>query len=146
MSMQRKSIWLMARVAAGAVAIALLASGCATQRQSAAARANPATAATDAAIDAAQLEQWADETFGRIIEEHRVSALAIAVTQGNRVILNKGYGYADWATKQPMKPDQTQFRIASLTKTFLATAVAQLLERGRIDSLDDPVNKYLKRS
>lgn len=94
----------------------------------------------------AEVEQWADNTFGKLLAEHRFSALAIAVTEGDQVVLTKGYGYADWVTKSPVLPDKTQFRIGSLTKTFTATAVAQLLERGRISSLDDPVNKYLKRT
>ncbi len=93
----------------------------------------------------AQVEQWADETFEKILAEHRVSGLAIAVTQGEEVILSKGYGYADWASQAPVDPDTSRFRIGSLSKTFLSTAVAQLLERGQIESLDDPANKYLER-
>jgi len=96
-------------------------------------------------LDPVDVEQWADQTFGEILAEHRVSSLAIAVTQGDKVLLTKGYGYADWATRTPVDPNTSQFRIGSLSKTFLSTAIAQLLERGQIDSLDDPVNKYLKR-
>ena len=96
-------------------------------------------------LNPAEVEEWADETFGRILAEHRVSGLAIAVTQGGEVILNKGYGYADWVARTPVDPNTSQFRIGSLSKTFLSTAVAQLLERGQIDSLDDPANKYLER-
>ena len=56
-------------------------------------------------LDAASIERWADETFGRILEERRVSSLAIAVTQGDTVILKKGYGYADWTARTPVNPD-----------------------------------------
>ena len=91
------------------------------------------------------IEQWADDTFGKMLAEHRISALAISVTHDDDIIFKKGYGYADWASKSPVDPDTSQFRIGSLTKTFFGTAIAQLLERGQIDSLDDPVNKYLKR-
>lgn len=38
--------------------------------------------------------------------------------------------------------DATQFRIASITKTFTATVLVQLSERGII-SLDDPVRRYV---
>ncbi len=68
------------------------------------------------------------------------------MVQGDRTLLTRGYGYADWAERSPVIPDETQFRIASITKTFTATAVAQLLERGLIKSLDDPANMYLKRT
>ena len=128
----------------------LLATGptaCSPGPQDGAAVASPpvGSIAPEDILNPTQVEQWADETFGKILEEHRVSGLAIAVTQGGEVILNKGYGYADWVTRTPVDPDTSQFRIGSLSKTFLSTAVAQLLERGQIDSLDDPANKYLKR-
>src|SRR5262245_9523322 len=96
-------------------------------------------------LDAAAVERWADETFGRILAERRISSLAISVTQGDAVIFKKGYGYTDWVARTPVNPDTSQFRIASLSKTFIGTAIAQLLERRKIASLDDPVNKYLKR-
>src|SRR6185369_11916365 len=85
------------------------------------------------------------ETFGKILAELRISSLAISVTQGDAVVFKKGYGFADWAARTPVNPDTSQFRIASLSKTFIGTAIAQLYEKHKIASLDDPVNKYLKR-
>jgi len=104
-----------------------------------------AQAPARAKLDAVSIERWADETFGRILEERRISSLAIAVTQGDNVIFKKGYGYVDWTARTAVNPDTSQFRIASLSKTFIGTAIAQLLEKKKIASLDDPVNKYLKR-
>ncbi|MHB1207195.1 MAG: serine hydrolase domain-containing protein [Rhodospirillaceae bacterium] len=132
-------------LAFGIIGFALCASlaGCKKKEEAAApAASSPRVAAS---LNAADVEKWSDETFGKILAEHRVSALAIAVTEGDKVVFTKGYGYADWANKTPVNPETTQFRIASLTKTFVGTAVAQLLEAGKIASLDDPVNKYLKR-
>lgn len=97
------------------------------------------------ALEPANLETWADETFGGLLEEHRISAASISVTHGDKVVFKKGYGYHDYATMRPVDPDVSQFRIGSLTKTFFGTAIAQLLERGEIASLDDPVNDYLTR-
>ena len=96
-------------------------------------------------LEPRNIEQWADGTFGALLEERRVSALAISVTHGDEVLFKKGYGYHDYATMRPVDPDVSQFRIGSLTKTFFGTAIAQLLERGEIASLDDPVNDYLTR-
>ncbi len=96
-------------------------------------------------LETANLEGWADDTFGRLLEERRISALAISVTHGDEIVFKKGYGYHDYATGRPVDPDVSQFRIGSLTKTFFGTAIAQLLERGQIASLDDPVNAYLTR-
>ena len=50
-------------------------------------------------------------------------------------------GYADVATKRPLTVD-TPFRIASVTKTFVAATVLKLAEQGRLD-LDGSVERYL---
>jgi CubicO group peptidase (beta-lactamase class C family) len=57
-------------------------------------------------------------------------------------IHSKGYGKAD--VQQPITP-QTQFPIASLSKSFTAIAALQLVEAGKInlDVLDVSVKQYL---
>jgi len=102
------------------------------------------TGGAPAALDKQAVEKWADSLFKQLLDEHRISAGTIAVTQGENVILTRSYGYADWHTGERADTG-SEFRIASLSKTFLATAVAQLLEHGVIKTLDDPVNLYLKR-
>jgi CubicO group peptidase (beta-lactamase class C family) len=52
------------------------------------------------------------------------------------LIRSKGYGYADLAQRIP-STDETLYRIASVSKTFAATAVLQLAERGKL-SLEVP--------
>src|SRR3954470_10193737 len=52
-------------------------------------------------------------------------------------------GLADRAGATPLEPD-TPFRVASVTKTFVAAAVMKLVGRGRID-LDDPIADHLSR-
>lgn len=97
-------------------------------------------------LNAADIQTWADEVFSKALAEHRFSGLAFAVTQGNDILFMKGYGHQDVVAGAPMDPRKTQTRIASLTKTFMSISLAILMERGKIDSLDDPVNKYLKRA
>lgn len=50
-------------------------------------------------------------------------------------------GYTDMENETPVTAD-TRFRIASLTKTFIAMATLKLVEEGKI-SLDDTVEKWL---
>lgn len=50
-------------------------------------------------------------------------------------------GVADKETGRPARPDMYH-RIGSITKTFVATAVLQQVERGAVD-LDAPVGRYL---
>ena len=94
---------------------------------------------------AGEIRSWADHLFLKAFDEHRYSGAIVTVVKDGEILFNQGYGYADYATKTPVDPRLTQFRIGSATKTFTATAIAQLMEQGLIGSLDDPANKYLKR-
>ena len=91
------------------------------------------------------VKEWADDFFSQSLAEKRLSGAVISVVKDGELIFSKGYGYADYEAKTQIDPDKTQFMIGSTTKTFTATAFAQLMDRGLIDSLDDPANKYLKR-
>src|SRR5215218_9750532 len=52
-------------------------------------------------------------------------------------------GLADRTGATPLEPD-TPFRIASVTKTFVAAAVLKLVGRSRI-ALNDPIDDHLSR-
>ncbi|MFN8623306.1 MAG: serine hydrolase domain-containing protein [Chloroflexota bacterium] len=65
------------------------------------------------------------------------AGLAVAIVRDGKPAWSGGFGMADPATGRPMTPD-TLLRIASVTKTFTATAVLQLRDEGRI-SLEDPL-------
>ena len=91
------------------------------------------------------VQQWADEFFAKALDERRLSGAVMTVVRDGEIIFNSGYGYEDYLKKTQIDPERTQFRIGSNTKTYTATAIAQLMEQGLIESLDDPANKYLKR-
>jgi CubicO group peptidase (beta-lactamase class C family) len=67
---------------------------------------------------------------------------SVLVALGNEVVLAKGYGYANAEWKAPNSA-QTRFRIASLTKSFTATAIMLLHEQRKLD-LDDGICKYVE--
>ena len=69
---------------------------------------------------------------------------AVLVTQGAEVLLREGYGLADVELGVRNTPE-TVFRIASVTKPLVATAVLRLVAGGRL-SLDDPLAQYLPHS
>ncbi|KAJ7393002.1 hypothetical protein OS493_008250 [Desmophyllum pertusum] len=67
------------------------------------------------------------------------------VVYQDRVVWRKNYGLKD-KNHPGYPPDQdTVFRVASITKIFTAIFVFKLLETGRIDCLDDPLEKYEPR-
>lgn len=90
---------------------------------------------------AAGAEQQLDDYIGQLTASFETPALSIAVVNRDRVLYSKGFGRLH--VSQPDENDATAlFHMASLTKPFVATAIMQLVEQGRI-SLDDPVIKHL---
>lgn len=116
-------------MAAGRLILALLAvlmitPGCATATQ------------PPQALDAPAL----DDAISRVMTESGIPGAMVGVwsPEGDYV---KAFGVADTATGAPMHTDFYS-RIGSVTKTFTATAVLQLVDQRRV-SLDDPVSKYV---
>lgn len=69
-----------------------------------------------------------------------VPGLAIAVVEGEEVLLSAGYGVADLETGAPVDAD-TRFYIASSTKSFTALAIAAMAARGEVD-LEAPLSAW----
>jgi CubicO group peptidase (beta-lactamase class C family) len=85
------------------------------------------------------------DVLDQIVETERVEgsipAVTLAVVQHGRTIQTRGYGMANLEHMVPAT-EHTVFRIASITKTFTATAVMMLVERRKV-GLDDPISRYL---
>ncbi len=93
-------------------------------------------------IDPQALEQHLDEVVPARMEDTGVPGVVVSVVQGDQVLLAKGWGLADVEHRTPMDGEHTVVRVASISKTFTATAVAQLEARGQLE-LDVPVERYL---
>lgn len=65
----------------------------------------------------------------------------VLVAESGNVIYQKSVGFADFRTKAP-NSESSRFNIASVSKTFTAVAILQLMEKGKLQ-LDDPVKKHL---
>lgn len=94
------------------------------------------------ALVPAAVEAFFDRVVGGGLAEHRVPGAAVAVVQDGRVVLLKGYGFADLERLVPVDPQVTVFRVASVSKLFTIAAVLQLVEEGAL-ALDDDVNLHL---
>ena len=82
--------------------------------------------------------------FERELEQLRtvlkIPGMSAAIVKDQQIVWTKGFGYSDYENKVPSTPE-TPYEIASLTKTFAATLLMQLVEQGKV-SLDDPMSKY----
>ena len=81
-----------------------------------------------------------------VVESTRYNAylagVTLSVVKGGEIVLLKGYGHASIDPERAVDPERSLFRIGSISKVFVWTALMQLEARGLI-SLDDPVNDHL---
>lgn len=82
-----------------------------------------------------------DNYVKRVIQQFEVPGLSVAVVKDGKVVLAKGYGVRTLGKQTPVDA-QTLFGIASNTKAFTATALALLVEEGKL-AWDGRVIDYL---
>lgn len=87
------------------------------------------------------LDQSLDARIDSVMKAWKVPGIGIGVVKGNQVILLKGYGFKDLASKTPVTKD-TKFAIGSVSKSFTVTAMAAQATEGKLD-WDAPVRRYL---
>lgn len=93
-------------------------------------------------VDKAEVEAFVDGLLGAYMRDKHIAGITLSVVRDGRVLLAKGYGFADVAKRKPVDPDKTLFRIGSISKLFTWTAVMQLNEIGKLD-LNKDINEYL---
>ncbi|WP_276270572.1 serine hydrolase domain-containing protein [Haloarcula litorea] len=94
--------------------------------------------------DGDDLEAFVDDVMAERIGTTTPGA-TVAVVSGETPVLTKGYGVADVDAGEPVRADETVFRVGSVGKLVTYTAVMQGVERGVLD-LDADVNAYLDDS
>lgn len=91
-------------------------------------------------MDSAKLANIKHVLSDQLASCHIEGATTLLARRGKIVHLEQ-IGFADKAHKKPMQPD-TLFRIYSMTKPVIATALMILQEQCRVDLLE-PVSKYI---
>jgi CubicO group peptidase (beta-lactamase class C family) len=82
-----------------------------------------------------------DAYVARVLQTFKVPGVSIAIVKDGRVVLARGYGVRKLGSPAPVTA-RTRFGIASNTKLFTATALALLVDDGKIE-WDAPVIRYL---
>jgi len=88
------------------------------------------------------LQAWLDGFFPFALQRNDIAGAVVLVIRDGKILLERGYGYADLSARKPMDPEHSIVGVGSVSKTFTWTAVMQLVEQGKID-LDRDVNDYL---
>jgi len=98
-----------------------------------------AVAATQA-VSASEFSD-ADDLIRGLMSRETVHGVALALIKDGRIVLEKGYGLRDLETQAPVTT-ATLFNIGSISKSFTALGIAQLVDRHQVDP-DAPVIKYI---
>jgi CubicO group peptidase (beta-lactamase class C family) len=97
--------------------------------------------AGDASAQANALPPELERYVAEVMADHEVPGLALAIVKDGQVLMARGFGVRTLGTTDHVDP-HTLFGIASNTKAFTATALALLVEEGRL-AWDEPVITYL---
>ena len=90
----------------------------------------------DAAASYGAIDAYVEKQMRRL----KIPGVSLAIVEGDEIVHLRGFGRARPGGEVPTP--QTPFPIASLTKSFTALAVMQLVEAGKIE-LNAPVQRYL---
>ena len=99
-----------------------------------------AAAFAQADLDSAAIPVRADAWLKAYFEAGDFSGVVL-LAQGDRILFQKAYGFADPQVHSPNRID-TRFRIASLSKTLTAAAIEQLVKAGKL-SYSDTLSKFV---
>ena len=87
------------------------------------------------------LEQQANTAMNDLIKELNAAGLSVAVVKNNRIVYTGAFGAKNIDAGTQISTDDI-FRIASISKSFTATAIMQLHELGKF-KLDDDISPAL---
>ena len=79
------------------------------------------------------------ETF---LKENKIPGMAISVSENGKIIWSEGFGYSNIKLKTEVSPSETQFRIASISKSITAAALAKLADDGKL-YFDESIYTYV---
>jgi CubicO group peptidase (beta-lactamase class C family) len=82
-----------------------------------------------------------DRVARRIFALDAAPGVSVVVVRDTQILYAGGFGWADIEARRPVTPE-TEFYIASTTKSFTGLAVAMLDLEGKI-RLDEPISRYL---
>jgi len=99
------------------------------------------TTAFAAADTSEKLREKLDQVIRQYQKVHQVPGIAVGVLKDNKIIYAKGFGVRNLETKKPVTT-RSLFHMASVSKPFVATAIMQLVEKGKV-KLEGKLVDYL---
>lgn len=82
-----------------------------------------------------------DMVIKDFIDKTDATGVAVGIVEKGEIVYTKALGVMNVETKEPVT-EKTLFHMASVSKPFVATAIMQLVEKGKIN-LDTPLIEYV---
>lgn len=83
-----------------------------------------------------------DDYIKAEMQRQRIPGLSLVIVKDGQIIKAEGYGLANIKLQIPAKPE-TVYKIASVSKQFIATGIMLLAQEGQL-GVDDPISRYLE--
>lgn len=90
---------------------------------------------------AQNLQDSLHQELSAIFEATSIPGFAYTIVNEQETLASEGYGYANLTQQIPYTPESVH-NIGSVSKTFIAIAIMQLVEQGKLN-LDTPINDIL---
>jgi CubicO group peptidase (beta-lactamase class C family) len=87
--------------------------------------------------DARRLADAVDNIVTNRMQKSHVPGAVVTIVKGNKIVFNKGYGFANLEERRPVDAERTLFRVASVSKVFNAMAALTLVDQGLIGVEED---------
>lgn len=81
-----------------------------------------------------------EQAISKVMEDHGIPGMTVAVAKDNQLFYSNGFGLADVENQVPAT-SETRYRTASIAKSMTAVAAMSLSEQGTLD-LDAEVQQY----
>ncbi len=97
----------------------------------------------ETSLSEAQFIQMINDLIQKLCEQDVFSG-TLLIAKDDKLLLTHACGEASKSFHVPNNPE-TKFNLGSMNKMFTATAIVQLVEKGKL-SYDDPIQKYVDES
>ena len=84
-------------------------------------------------LDSLNIRSFMDGVIETHLRDKHIAGATVCVVKNGKIILTKGYGFADLKKQTPVNASETLFRIGSISKLFVWTSVMQLVQKGKLD-------------
>ena len=86
-------------------------------------------------------EERTSQAIQKVMDEFQAVGISAAIVKDGKIVYNESFGYKNLEDKTPLTNNDVM-RIASISKSFTATGLLQLVDKGII-SLDDDVSNLI---